>query len=117
MREVLWIQRLIHDILFGFGIKVHDDTIIQATVHKDNQAAIWNATKSSVNNRSCHIHTKYWHFREHLNKTDTNIILKYIKSELNLGDIFTKGVTAELFVPLCAKLMGWDNLNLHERKN
>ena len=85
-------------------------------MHEDNQAAISNATKSSVNNRTRHIHTKYWHFREHLDKIYTNIIIKYIKSEFNLGDIFTKGVKAEFFVPLCAKFMGWE-ITLHERKN
>ena len=107
MREILWIQRLVKDISLGFGIKTQDETLIQATVHEDNQAAISNATKASVNNRTRHIHTKYWHFREHINKPDTNIIIKYIESASNLGDIFTKGVEAQLFVPLCEKLMGW----------
>ena len=106
MRKILWIQRLIQDISFGFGVKVHDETLIKATVHEDNQAAISNANKTSINNRTRHIHTKYWHFREHLNQ-QTGIVIQYIKSADNIGDLFTKGVSAEFFVPLCELLMGW----------
>ena len=106
MHEVLWIQRLIKDISKGFGIGIHDEIFIKATVHKDNQAAISNATKASINNCTCHIHTKYWHFCEHLGEK-TGIIIKYIKSANNLGDLFTKGTSADTYVPLCKQLMGW----------
>ena len=106
MREILWIQRMVKDICLGFGIKAHDETLIKATVHEDNQAAISNATKASINNRTRHIHTKYWHFREHLNE-QTGIVIQYIQSAENIGNLFTKGVAAEFFVPLCKKLMGW----------
>ena len=106
MRELIWVRRLIKEISDGLGIQINKVTDIKATVHEDNQGAISNAEKCSVNNRTRHIHTKYWHFREHLGKAN-GIVIQYINSADNIGDIFTKGTKAELYVPLCKKLMGW----------
>ena len=89
MRELIWIRRLLIDISEGFGVKINSVTDIKATVHENNQAAISNATKCSINNRTRHIHTKYWHFREHLGEAN-GITIQYIKSEDNIDDIFTK---------------------------
>lgn len=97
---------MVKDICLGFGIKAHNKTLIKATVHKDSQAVISNVTKASINNRTTHINTKYWHFHEHLNK-QTGIVIQYIKSAENSGGLFTKGVAAEYLVTLCKKLMGW----------
>ena len=106
MRELIWVRRLIKEISDGLGIQINKVTDIKATVNEDNQGAISNAEKFSVNNRTRHIHTKYWHFREHLGEAK-GIVIQYINSAENIGDIFTKGTKAELYVPLCKKLMGW----------
>ena len=79
MRELVWVRKLINDISNGLGIKIDNVTDIKATVHEDNQAAISNAKSCSINNRTRHIHTKYWHFREHLGK-DKGIVIQYIDS-------------------------------------
>ena len=62
--------------------------------------------KNSVNNRTCHIHIKYWQFRENLGEAK-GIVIQYINLADNIGDIFTKGTKAELYVTLCKNLMGW----------
>ena len=106
MRELIWVRMSIKEISDGIGIKINKVTDIKSTVHKDNQGAISNATKCSVNNRIHHIHTKYYPFREHLGEAKS-IVIQYINSADNIGDIITKGTKAELYVPLCKKLMGW----------
>ena len=110
MREIIWVRRLIKDISDGFGIPIDSVTEIKATVYEGNQTAISNASKYTINNRTRHIHTKYWHFREYVGE-EYGIIIQYIKSEENIRDIFTKGTKAELYVPLCNKLMGWQSEN------
>ena len=106
MRELIWIRRLLFDISEGFGVKINCVTDMKGTFHEDNQAAMSIETKCSIIKRTCHIHTKYWHFREHLGEAN-GITIQYIKTENNIADIFTKETKAELVVPLCAKLMQW----------
>ena len=43
---------------------------------------------------------------EHIGK-NIDIEIKKIDSEDQIADIFTKGVSKDLFVLLCNKLMGW----------
>ena len=88
----------------GLRIKIDNITDIKATIHEDNQAAISNAKRCSINIQTRHIHTKYWHLREHLGK-DKGIMIQYIDSSENIGDIFTKGTKPELLILLCNKLI------------
>jgi len=62
--------------------------IKSVTINTDNKVAIYNCQNRSINAKSKHIDIKYHHVRDLTSKG--TIKLKYIKSENNLADGFTK---------------------------
>ena len=106
MRELLWLRRLVVDIASTLGSEIQKPIELKSTVFEDNNAALALAKKPGVSSRTKHIHTKHWFFKEHIGE-DQGIVLKRIDTVDQLADIFTKGVTADLFVPLRDRLMGW----------
>ena len=63
-----WVKRLIKDRSSGFGLEVNTVIDIKTNVHEHKQVTISNATKCSINNHTCLIYTRYWHFREHFDE-------------------------------------------------
>ena len=57
-------------------------------IHVDNKAAMYNCQNQSINKRSKHINIKYHHIRSLIK--NNKIKLKYIKSNDNIADGFTK---------------------------
>jgi len=106
MRELLWLRWLTVDVAATLGTKIADVTEIKSKVFEDNNGAITLAMKPGLSSQTKYIHTKYWFFKEHIGK-DKGIEIKKIDSEDQIADIFTKGVSEDLFVPLRNKLMGW----------
>ncbi len=64
------------------------------TINVDNKAAIYNCQNQSINPRSKHIDIKYHHVRNLIK--ENKIKLRYIKSENNLADGFTKYLNSSL---------------------
>ena len=58
------------------------------SINTNNKTAIYNYQNKSINTKSKHIDIKYHHIRDLISKG--TIKLKYIKSENNLADGFTK---------------------------
>ena len=106
MRELLWLRRLVVDVASTLGSEIQNPVELKSKVFEDNNAALTLAKKPGVSSRTKYIHTKHWFFKEHIGE-DKGIVLKKIGTEDQLADIFTKGVKAELFVPLRDRLMGW----------
>ena len=108
MRELLAVRQVTQDAAETLEEALDPTSKIRAKVHEDNNGAISFAYKTGATSRTKHIHTKHWFFKEHIGE-GSGIADEKINSEDNLGDLFTKGVKAELFVPLRNKLMGWIN--------
>ena len=64
------------------------------TINTDNKAVIYNCQNRSINAKSKHIDIKYHHVRYLISKG--TIKLKYIESENNLADGFTKYLNSTL---------------------
>jgi len=78
-RHCLWYENVLNEL------KLNCNCI---TINVDNKAAIYNCENETINPRSRHIDIKYHHTRDLIK--ENKIKLKYIKSEDNLADGFTK---------------------------
>ena len=80
------------------------------TVHEDKLSAISMSESSKFTPRTKHIAIKYHHFQSKV-KTKYNpkgdIHIKYISTEKQLADIFTKPVDDTTFFTLRKLLCGW----------
>jgi len=83
--KCMWLRNLLNEL----GIKI--DCI---TINIDNRAAIYNSKNETINPKSRHIDLRYHKIRE-LIKED-KIDLKYIKSQYNIADGFTKYLNGTL---------------------
>ena len=86
---------------------IDDITRMHVKIHEDNVGALTlgKLEPKRMTPRSKHYAIKYHWFREHIGPR--NIELVKVASSEQLGDIFTKGLTAQPFSYLRSKLMGW----------
>jgi len=78
-KHSLWYLNILNEL---------NSNINYVIIHVDNKAAIYNCQNQSINKRSKHIDIKYHHIRSFIKIT--KIKLKYIKSNDNIADEFTK---------------------------
>ena len=78
---------------------------IKCKVYEDNQSTIAIAKASSMLPRTKHIGLKCHHFKQFV--LNGLIDIKYVSTEEQVGDIFTKPLPPSAFTYLCHKLMGW----------
>ena len=122
MRDLLHLRRLIQEMAAIMEIPIavtkmnskcfkQDGTgdvipAVKSTVYEDNMGAIAVAKAPSLTPRTRHINNKYHFFKSHLGE-DKGVVLKHVASTFQIGDLFTKGVKAELYEHLRDILMGW----------
>ena len=80
--------------------------MIHSKVFEDNNGALGLAESPKMNPKTKHIEFKYHWFKEHIGK-DQGIALIKIESENQKADIFTKGLTLDLFRRIRKILLGW----------
>ena len=119
MRELLWIRRLVADIAKGFGVAYNKHTMIKSTVFEDNEGAIHLSKRPDMTPRTRHLSVKYTQFKENLgvDKDGNGISVAWVPTELQIGDVFTKGVGPLKFKPLRDLLMGWSVMSQAELLN
>ena len=81
-------------------------TLIHSKVFEDNNGALILAKSPKLTPRTKHIAVKYHWFRDKIGEQH-GIVLNKIESENQKADIFTKGLTADLFRRIRRLLMGW----------
>jgi hypothetical protein len=98
---------LIYELAGACGLPVRKNTNLHVKVHEDNVGALTlgRLEPRRMTPRSKHYAIKYHWFREQIGPR--NIELVKIATIDQLGDIFTKGLTAVPFRHLHLKLMGW----------
>ena len=77
------------------------------TVHVDNFGAIWLSKNRTTSDRAKHIDIRTSFVKEY--QEDGKIITKFVKSEENEADIFTKNTTNTIFQSHQKKLI-WDKV-------
>ena len=105
-KELLPLQRIVAEVAETLDIEKGKVTEIRSTIWEDNEACLKlaNLELPYMTNRSKHIALKYHWFREHTNK---EWVVKPIASECQLGDLFTKGLSPDVFERLRFQIMGW----------
>ena len=119
MRELSWIRRLVSDIAKGFGVACNKHTMIKSTAFEDNEGAIHLSKRPDMTPRTRHLSVKYSQFKENLgvDKDGNGISVAWVPTELQIGDVFTKGVGPLKFKPLRDLLMGWSVMSQAELLN
>ena len=79
------------------------------SVHVDNVGAIWLSNNRTTSDRTKHIDIRTTFVKEY--QEDGKIIIKFVKSEDNEADIFTKNTTNVIFHNHKKKLV-WDKTNV-----
>ena len=105
LSEVVKELKFIAQLLQTMNIEVE----LPNTVHVDNVGAIWLSNNRTTSNRTKHIDIRTCFVRE--NQEDGKIIIKFVKSEDNEPDIFTKNTTNMIFNKHKEKLV-WDKTNV-----
>ena len=84
------------------------------TVHVDNVGAIWLSNNRTTSDRTRHIDIRTTFVKEY--QEDGKIIIKFVKSEENEADIFTKNNTSVIFSNHQKKLV-WNKVNVENEMN
>jgi hypothetical protein len=92
--QLVWLARLLTEIL--------DKDIVKPVLKVDNKSAISLVKNPVLNERSRHIDTRYHLIREY--ELTGQISVQFIRTEQQLGDIFTKVLGKVKFQELCGKM-------------
>ena len=105
LSEVVKELKFIVQLLQTMNIEVE----LPITVHVDNVGAIWLSNNRTTSDRTKHIDIRTSFVKEY--QEDGKIIIKFVKSEENEADIFTKNTTNVIFNNHQKKLV-WDKTNV-----
>ena len=107
LRVLLPLRIVLEEVSNHLHLKSDPHSAIKSTIYEDNQACLLLATSDppKLTPRSKSIAVKYHWFREHLEPGVIDI--KPIASEDQLADIFTKPLSAIVFLRLRKRLLGW----------
>ena len=92
LSEVVKEPKFIVQLLQTMNIEVE----LPITVHVDNVGAIWLSNNCTTSDRTKHIDIRTSFVKEY--QKDGKIIIKFVKSEENEADIFTKNTTNMIFL-------------------
>ena len=105
LSEVVKELKFIVQLLQTMNIEVE----LPITVHVDNVGAIWLSNNRTTSDRTKQIDIRTSFVKEY--QEDRRIIIKFVKSEENEADIFTKNTTNVIFHNHQKKLV-WDKTNV-----
>ena len=106
VKELKFIVQLLQTMNIEVGLPI--------TVHVDNVGAIWLSNNRRTSDRTKHIDIRTSFVKEY--QEDGKIIIRFVKSEENEADIFTKNTTNVIFSNHQKKLV-WDETNVENEMN
>ncbi len=106
IRDLLPMRRLLQEIGETLKLEFVKPAMVHSTVFEDNNGALGLATTPKITPRTKHIAVKYHWFKSHIGETK-GIVIKRIESENQRADIFTKGLSPELFERVRKFVIGW----------
>ena len=110
LSEVVKELKFIVQLLQTMNIEVE----LPVTVHVDNVGAIWLSNNRTTSDRTKHIDIRTSFVKEY--QEDGKIIIKFVKSEENEADIFTKNTTNVIF-NIHQKKLVWDKAKVDNEMN
>jgi hypothetical protein len=106
MRELLPMRRLLKEIGTKLKLDVLKTSLVRSTVFEDNQGCLSLVNVPKMSTRNKYLSLKYHFFREQIGESK-GIVAKYIKTDIQKADIFTKGLPTAQFQKIRKLLMGW----------
>jgi hypothetical protein len=97
MRDLILMQTIMREMTDVFGYMVQQATT-HSTVFEDNKGCVDLIAAPTMCPRSRHISIKHHHFREHVRKG--LIRIRWISTDMQLADIFTKPLATPKFTLL-----------------
>ena len=108
MRELIPMRRLVEELGQLMSLEITQPSLVYSTVFEDNTGclALVKCTKMSPRNK--YLALKYHFFRSSLGtKNGNGIVARYIHSEVQKADIFTKSLPKKDFLRIRLLVMGW----------
>jgi hypothetical protein len=106
VQEVIWMRRLLNQVLFCENGQVQEPTI----VYQDNKSTILLANNPSQHSRTKHINTKFHFTRDQVNEGTIKIVYK--STEDMVADVLTKAVS-RVKLKKHAEAMGMKTCGVH----
>jgi hypothetical protein len=106
MRDLLPMRRVLTEIGTQLKLDLMKPAMIHSTIFEENNCALGLSKAPKINTRTKHIAVKYYWFKDMIGKEKGFDIVK-VESRDQKADIFTKGLTAELFAHVRKLVMGW----------
>ena len=115
MRELVPLRRLLLEICDKVDLPTLKDSVIESTIFEDNQGCLSLVNVPKMSPRNKYLALKYHWFRSHIGpaaigpdgEPEKGFIAKYIPSERQTADGFTKSLPPAQFKVLRKLVMGW----------
>ena len=107
MRDLLPLRELFLTLCTALSLVPPEKVALHSTVFEDNNGCLTLATVPRMTPRTKHIGVKYFWFRSKILAPESGIKIVKVASQSQLADIFTKGLTLEIFATLRLHLLGW----------
>ena len=106
MRELLPMRALLKEISTKLKLDILKTSLVRSTVFEDNQGCLSLVNVPKMSTRNKYLSLKYHFFRDLIGPSK-GIEAKYIRSEVQKADIFTKGLPRDQFKTIRKLLIGW----------
>jgi hypothetical protein len=106
MRELLPMGAILQEISSKLGLGVLKTSLVRSTVSEDNQGCLSLMSVPKMSPRNKYLALKYHFFRSQISESK-GIVTKYISTEEQKANIFTKGLPEGQFQVIQKLLIGW----------
>ena len=106
MRELIPMRALLNEMGTKLDLDYVKTSVVRSTVFEDNQGCLSLVNVPKMSPRNKYLALKYHFFRSHIGE-EKGVVAKYISTDLQKADIFTKGLPPDKFKAIRKLLMGW----------
>ena len=106
MRELIPMRALLNEMGTKLNLDYVKTSVVRSTVFEDNQGCLSLVNVPKMSPRNKYLALKYHFFRSHIGE-QKGVVAKYISTDLQKADIFTKGLPPDKFKSIRKLLMGW----------
>ena len=106
MRELIPMRRLMEELGRTLQLAIASPSLVRSTVFEDNQGCLSLVNVPKMSPRNKYLALKYHFFRDAIGEKK-EIVARYIRSEVQKANIFTKSLPASEFEQIRMLVMGW----------
>jgi len=99
-------RRPLEEIRLVLKLDIASPSLVRSTVFEDNQGCLSLVNVPKMSPRNKYLALKYHFFRSNIGE-DKGIVARYICSEVQKADVFTKSLPSVDFKRIRKLLMGW----------